>query len=323
MDLKEEFILRFDVKSGEIPLDLFITSANCVKQIASDISKCIFEQPPKININVKVPRNGSFVDVLTMILDSEILKAGIALKILDTSEVRAFIRGLTGHEYPYYTNKAGVLLKNLIKYFLKKKPRDLDGVFEFDKAANLRQKFEVSLREKHKFYKKLKENKQVENIGFSYSGDYDINREDFGLYADYPEEYQNMVESKIYENGIKYVRRILKIVKPVTDKESNAAWNFKDMRTNESVSATMEDNSFRAKFYYEGMFPLKRTGADDILDVHIEYEELGGRTKSNKIITVFKFNDIVLEEPPDDLKVYQVTLDRNMGQSILNFDNNN
>lgn len=323
MDIKEEFILRFDVKSGEIPLDLFITSANCVKQIASDISKCIFEPPPKININVKVPKNGSFVDVLSMILDSEILKTGIALKILDTAEVRAFIRGLTDHEYPYFTNKAGELLRNLIRSFLKKKPKELDRIFKSDEAANLRQKFEVSLREKNKLYKKLKENKQVENIGFSYSGDYDINREDFGLYADYPEEYQTMVESKIYENGVKYVRRILKIVKPVTDKESNAVWNFKDIQTNESVSATMEDNSFRAKFYYEGMFPLKSTGADDILDVQIEYEELGGRTKSKKIITVFKFNDIVLEKPPENLKVYQVTLDRDIRQSMLDFDNNN
>ena len=320
MAIKEEFVLRFDVESGEIPLDLFIISANCVRQIATDISKCIFEQPPNVNIHIKTPRRGSFIDILNMIIDSKMIEAGIVLKILDTPEIRAFIKGLTGHDYTYYTDKIGVLLRNLIESFLRKKPKELDKVFEFDNAANLRQKFETSFKEKSKLYKKLEENKQIENIGFSNYSTYEINKKDFIEYAIDPNEDKSIIEYKLYENGKKYIRRILKVTKPVTDKESNGTWHFRDVNTNDIVHATMEDQDFREKFYYKGMFPLKKTEADDIMDVQIEYEEVDGKTKSNRIITVFKFNDEILEEPPKGLNIHQVTLDSNVGQTMLNFD---
>lgn len=206
---------------------------------------------------------------------------------------QAFIKGLTGHETPYYYQKAGEFIRDMVKGVLSKEESELskynngytDDKFYLDKCIS----------EKSKLYKTLYKNKNIKFLSFEPDHSNPIEKKNF------INHFLNKDILRPLEPEFELME--LSIVKSVNT-NTKAKWKFKNTNSSLKFNAEICDGFFIDKFL-SGYYPLKQEEKDDIVLalVKIDKQMKNGEESSKEfsIMEIYKFNDNIVKKLPNDL----------------------
>ncbi|RUT51169.1 hypothetical protein [Campylobacter fetus] len=292
--MKENF-LTFYIGQDEhyIQLEEMKQISQSIQNISNEL-KFHFLNDKNIDVLIYPSKEGSYKILISF--------ATIILSIshwLNESEAgQAFVKGLTGHETPYYYQKAGEFIRDMVKGVLSKEESELskynngytDDKFYLDKCIS----------EKSNLYKVLYRNKNIKFLSFE-------------------PDYINPIEKKNFINHVlnkdilrplepKFEFMELSIIKSVNT-NTKAKWKFKNINSSLKFNARICDEFFIERFLL-GYYPLKQEEKDDILLALVKIDkQMKNGEESNKeffIMEVYKFNEDIVKKLPNDLDKHMV-----------------
>jgi hypothetical protein len=153
-------------------------------------------------------------------------------------------------------------------------------------------------------------NPKIDAIGFDSSKKFPINRKNFKDHISPDITRRLPSEFALHE---------LIIVSSVNI-DKRVVWTLKDKHTGKIISAYMEDEYFK-KGLLSGRYPLKKAGSDDEITAYIEYkmeEENGIKKCLEKCLnTIYKFNEINIQDIPDGLVIAEPSIKEFSKQTSL------
>ena len=284
--IREDIIVHFNVNEHYLSLSDFLITAKSVQSVVNEFNSQFFDGKLVEDIVVVPPEEGGFLVNFGII-------AGIvvgAFAVIDGDSGKAYIKGLTGHEPSYYSEKLGettrsgaFILKDAVKGFLEMEVNSLRNVGLTPKE------FPQAFRAKNDFYKMCIADKRINGVGFVCEDSFPVSRKAFFDRIDFADGNLELEpEYRVHH---------LRIISSVNTIGSNAKWNFKDMQTRESFRAYLKDERFKLEFFSGGC-PLKLKEEDDVIVAKVEYRKIRKdgeiRVFEINIIEVYKFNNIKL-----------------------------
>ena len=208
---------------------------------------------------------------------------------------KAFVKGLTGNETPYYAEKAGELLRDAIKGVLEKSVNALEII---NNNTDNKYILDKSIKEKSELYTLINKSKTIKSISFN-------------------PDNENPIEKKNFISHIRkgdIVRQLepeyeicdLIILKSINTKEQGK-WGFRLLHNNKNIRAEILDNNFISKFL-SGQYPLKEGNQDDVIKALVRIDTImknGDKEKEQYFIEeIFNFNENKIKDIPKDLEKY-------------------
>jgi hypothetical protein len=305
--------IHFDVPEHYIPLDTFIETANQTRVVIESLNKQIFDGELQFQLVVFPPEEGSFLTRLGVIL---VAGYGVAWSFMESDVGKAFIRGLTGHEPSYYSEQAGLQLRDILEV------RSIDietGSIEreHDLALNglmndivvdstksflttderaLRivgitpQKFHDAYEARNHFYQALAADPEIQGVGFDETPDFPIKRKDFARL----QVPLSPKEASAPDIDWEVELVALKVTSPNWDmNDDKRPWKGKD--------DSNRDRFFRIDDLQFWNFVHSRRLDPQIVDtIQAQVAFPKGQRRHSRVLRVLKFNDVVLGEPLDD-----------------------
>lgn len=102
-----EIVYHFDVDRSSMPLAQFIDSARATHEIIDDFNKTLFDGKLKYELRIKTPEDGSFIEVLMVIVT-------VGLGFLGTDIGKAFFKGLTTEQPAAWAEKVGAAIRQTL-----------------------------------------------------------------------------------------------------------------------------------------------------------------------------------------------------------------
>ncbi|GEM_PF-3388413 len=299
----KELCIHFDTDEHQITLDLFEQTLNSYKIISNDIAENIFDIKSGFKIYVLPPKNGGFKILLKIIMENPAILGMASALTYDVivGLVKGLTKNLNNDKFKDgFTPELGAeVLGETIQGFVSKTASEvetLDAKIKSEYKSKKNINIDIAKKEKADFYGSCIKNKNIKGIGFSNEHIFPLKRCDFVARA-IPPTIKPLPE--------RIELKELIIVKSVNTDEK-LQWDFKDANTNESFSASIEDNDFNTMIL-NGQCPLKRKATPDkILALVKFYKKLeNGKEKKDAYIVseVYKFNRKKLKERPKGLRI--------------------
>lgn len=290
-DNVEKLYIHFDVKEHCISVSDFIETIRLNELVAKDLALKLTGQDKCIEVYVFPPENGSLLVVLGIIAKTVAGGVGIGVGAnFISGELEGFAKELGGFEKGDLGKNCAKVLRNCVKNFMEKSKEEIEqinkGIIDLDIAS----------KAKTEFYQMCSKNKEIKGVGFTKEEVYPIKRNNFA---------SRMAPTVLRQLPIKEELKELVIVKPVNTDE-DLQWDFKDKNTKEHLIAKMSDEEFKRKLL-NGECPQKKYKNPDVIIAKVEYHkkmEDGKERKDAYMITdVYQFNNELLKEIPEGLKL--------------------
>lgn len=263
-----------------------------VNTIGDSLTKTFFINTSK-NIFVVYPyESGSFK-----------IKMGIAVSVLvtviswlsESDSGKSFVKGLTGNETPYYAEKAGELLRDVIKGILEKKVDTLEII---NNNTDNKYILDKSIKEKSELYTLMSKSKTIKSISFNADNKNAIEKKDFYAHIRKGDIIRQLEpEYEIYD---------LIILKSINTREQGK-WTFGLVRNDKNIKAEILDGDFISGFL-SGQYPLKEGNQDDVIKALVRMETTmknGSRENERYFIQeIFNFNENKIKDIPENLEKY-------------------
>lgn len=261
-----------------------------INNIGNSLAEHIFNNSPKDLFIIYPQKKGSFEIIVGIIGISSMAVNWLS----ETDSGKAFIKGLTGHETPYYWKKGGELLRDLINGILQKNIKDLKKVNDENNFI-----LDKSIKEKSELFNTLHKSKTIKSISFDKYHEKQIEKTNF---------YQHIIKGDIVRLlEPRYEIQDLIISKSINTR-SKGKWTFKSKINNHGqIDAKILDDTFLSDFL-NGYYPLKEKGEDDIVRVLLQINTTiknGNKEKEEYFIQeIFSFNHKKIKDIPKDLEKY-------------------
>lgn len=208
---------------------------------------------------------------------------------------KAFVKGLTGNETPYYAEKAGELLRDAIKGVLEKNVNNLETLNNNTEGEYLLDK---SIKEKSELYALIDKSKTIKSISFNPNNEEPIEKKIF---------YEHIKKGDIIRSlEPEYEINNLIILKSINTREQGK-WTFGLLYGKKNIRAEILDSSFISGFL-NGQYPLRKGNQDDIIRALVRMDTLlkNGNKESEQyfIQEIFNFNNNKIKDIPKDLEKY-------------------
>lgn len=306
-----DLLFHFDMEEHSLPLQEFITSARAAEAIIGDFNKEFFEGKLKFQLEVFPPLNGSFIEILGLVL---LGGGGVVWTFAESSIGSSFIEGITNHPPSYWAKIAGQKLKNKSKEgstlkadkksvaiediaaviiinqitvgFILKEPEKLKKIGLFKKN------FLQAYKAKNNFFNACYHNPRIRGVGFSKEHIFPIKRSDFAKHiVDIP------AEAMIENEPINWVVGIddVMVNSPNWDK-SGRVWQA-HYKIDKEVTFSVEDENFWHHVKEKDIQP----DINDYMQVQWAYDP--GSKRSRKVLKVLMYNGQKLAEPLGDEQI--------------------
>ncbi len=291
--------IHFNVNKHEIAFRNFVETTRATEKIFNELNQKLFDGKLKYELVIIPPEPGTFLNKIGwkhLLIGTAVASWGF----IESDIGKAYIKGLTGQEPAYWSERAGeatkelVLLRDATKGALEKTSEELckSGITN----SVLPKLFEG----KREFYNSCLANEEISGIGFSPQSNFPISRNSFSNHiSKLNEELDQTVDLKVHE---------LVIISPVTADKNNI-WRTIDKNTKEKINFYLKDDDFHWKFL-AGKFPLKQSQEDDELIALIRHEktykngEIVFQRKS--AVKIYQFNQLKLADIPSDISVSSI-----------------
>lgn len=291
----ETIFVHFDTENHYITLNEFVQTLNTYETITKNFTSDLMDIKSGVKVYVLPPKNGGFVISIGLWVTS--IAATAIIGTTFSEEFKGFVKGLTKNskKFPngYEMGTGGEILGEMITGFFKQTSEEINRL---DKLIPNNKNIDISKKAKADFYAMCSKDSKIKGIGFSEKHDFILRRQDFVERATQPQVRPLPIKEELKE---------LIIVKPVNIDE-DLQWDFKDKETNESLTAKMQDETFRS-MHLMGKYPQKKGSKPDIIRARVEYHDNlknGKESKDEYIITdVYMFNSIKLKNQPSRLKL--------------------
>lgn len=265
----------------------------CVNAIGNSLAEKIFMPQSQKAILIYPCENGSFkIKIGVVVFGAWALMSWFG----DTDSGKAFIKGLTGHETPYYWEKGGELLRDVIKGVLESDISKLEYINNVNTGN--RYILDKCIKEKSEFYEIINKSETIKSISFNANNKDPIKKNLF---------YTHIKKGDIIRTlEPNYQIRDFVIVKSInTEKQSK--WTFKEIDNNKSTNAEIRDKNFITQFL-NGKHPLKEGNQDDVIKALLCIETVmkNGSKESEQyfIEEIFNFNENRIKDIPQEFEKY-------------------
>lgn len=291
--MEKEQILNIYLGQDEhhITLEEMDKIIQAVNNIGDNLAKKLFTNSPKDSFIIYPFEKGSFKVKIGII--------GTALAIIswfsESDSGKAFIKGLTGNETPYYLEKGGELLRDAIKGVLEK---DRDTLEILNNNTDGKYFLDKSIKEKSELYTLINKSKTIKTISFNPNNENFIEKRDFVGHIRKGDIVRQLEpEYEICD---------LIILKSInTRKQGN--WSFGFLHNNKNIRAEILDSNFISRFL-GGQYPLKEGNQDDVIKALVRIDTImknGDKEKEQYFIEeIFNFNENKIKDIPKDLEKY-------------------
>ncbi|RDU63806.1 MULTISPECIES: hypothetical protein [Helicobacter] len=262
-----------------------------VNNIGDSLTKKLFTSSSKEFFVVYPYEIGSFKIKIGIV--------GAALAIMswlgESDLGKAFVKGLTGNETPYYAEKAGELLRDAIKGVLEKSVNTLEII---NNNTDNKYILDKSIKEKSELYTLINKSKTIKSISFNPNNEEPIEKKNF---------YAHIRKGDIIRQlEPEYEICDLIILKSINTREQGK-WTFGLLHNNKNIKAEISDNNFISGFL-GGQYPLKEGNQDDIIKALVRTDTImkNGNKESGQyfIQEIFNFNENKIKDIPKDLEKY-------------------
>ena len=103
-------VYHFDVEQHRIPVRQFVDTAKATLAILDNFNEELFDNKGKFELRIITPQPGGFIGVFEVIVGV----GGVIWASLSTDIGKAFIKGLTGHEPAFWSERLGEKSRKLI-----------------------------------------------------------------------------------------------------------------------------------------------------------------------------------------------------------------
>ena len=208
---------------------------------------------------------------------------------------KAFVKGLTGNETPYYAEKAGELLRDAIKGVLEK---NVDTLEILNNNTEGKYFLDKSIKEKSELYTLINKSKTIKSISFNPNNEEPIEKKNF---------YAHIRKGDIVRQlEPEYEISDLIILKSMNTREQGK-WTFGLLHNNKNIKAEILDNDFISGFL-SGQYPLKEGNQDEVIKALVRVDTImknGSKENGQYFIQeIFNFNENKIKDIPKDLKKY-------------------
>ena len=174
---------------------------------------------------------------------------------------KAFVKGLTGNETPYYAEKAGELLRDAIKGVLEK---NVDTLEILNNNTEGKYFLDKSIKEKSELYTLINKSKTIKSISFNPNNEEPIEKKNF---------YAHIRKGDIVRQlEPEYEISDLIILKSMNTREQGK-WTFGLLHNNKNIKAEILDNDFISGFL-SGQYPLKEGNQDDVIKALVRVDTI-------------------------------------------------
>ena len=298
-------VIHFDVPGHQIPLSIFITTAQQADAIVRSLSQSLFDGQLRYQVLVLPPEEGTFLSRLGIVL----LAGWGAIWTFTESDIgKAFIKGLTNEEPAYWAEAAGrevreailsededpKAVKNAVQCeFGEKLIAEATKAFLERDAAQLRNagitvsKFRNAYAARNTFYEACLSLEELRAIGFTEAPQFPVPRTDFSkMQVALPPEDD---ADEPWSVGIVD----LKVTSPNWDREDRQRqWKGKDAQDRERYFR-IEDESFWTLVQADDL----STHIIDTIKVQWAYRGRIEAPKNCRVLRVLEFNGKKLAEP--------------------------
>lgn len=291
----ETIFVHFDTDNHYITLNEFMQTLNTYETITKNFTSDLMGIKSGVKIYVLPPKNGGFVISIGLWVASTAAAAIVGTTF--SEEFKGLVKGLTKNskKFPngYEMGTGGEILGEMITGFVEQTSEEIDRL---DKLIPNKKNIDISKKAKADFYAMCSKDSKIKGIGFSEKHEFILKRQDFVERATQPQVKPLPIKEELKE---------LIVAKPVNIDE-DLQWDFKDKNTKESLTAKMQDETFKA-MHLMGKYPQKKASNPDIITARVEYHDNlknGKESKDEYIITdVYMFNSIKLKTIPAHLKL--------------------
>lgn len=289
----------FDTLESKLSVSSFNQLVESLNIVTNNVSKVLLGEQSKCSIFILPPEEGSFKSKFCIFVAGAVFSTAVG------SFGEGVLEGITGHDYRYYGNKTGMLIKDVTTGIFAKPVSELDEILPQNGSLD------ISVKAKTDFYLKIMNDKNVLSLGFTKDDKSAINKSQFAYYVA-PDKMRDVANVEEYAK--------LTIIKPITVRSSQM-WTLKDHAKNKNDDYKILDDNFK-ELVWSGENPLKESKAPDEILAKIEYvkEMKNGviTTVQTNITDVYRFNDRVLKELPADFKLNEPTkVDNTNGQMTI------
>lgn len=316
--------LHFNIAEHYLPLNEFIETAVGAKAIIENFNKEFCGGKLEYRIVVFPPEKGSFKSRLGV----WVLAGATSLFAFANTDIgKGFIHGLTDHDPAYWSEQAGISIKNKVQKALKddsdlaKKAaatvlkecakgflqKDSD---ELRKIGISKRHFREAYEAKNDFYSICLDNQEIKGIGFDDTERFPIKRSDFPkhIVALPPENDDELDPDWIVET------KEVKVTSPVWVRDGRQ-WQAK-YDNNKDALFIIEDEGFWKLVEANKLKPK----IPDLLLVQWAYVLDGKRRKNVKVLKVLEYNRAVLAKPLTNRQLNKILKKHSVAQDNLQED---
>lgn len=296
---------HFDTKESQLSVEAFGQLVKSLNTVTDNVSKFFYSENTKCSIYIMPPENGSFKSKFCVFIAGAVVTTALG------NFGEGVLEGITGHDYRYYGNKTGELIKDVTVGIFSKTSQELDAVLPDNGYLD------PSVKAKTDFYISIANDDNVLSLGFTDEDKTLIQKSQFVHYIA-PDKMRDVANVEEYAK--------LTIIKPITVR-STQVWTLRDHSKNKNDDYKILDDNFK-ELVWSGENPLKESEAPDEILAKIEYvkEMKNGiiTTVQTNITDVYQFNDKVIKELPLDFVLNEpVKVEDKSGQmSIFDVLNN-
>lgn len=307
--------IHFKVPGHFLPLRTFVETAKQTQAIVDVFNRQIFGEQLHYSVLVLPPEPGSFLTRLGIFVTAGTILGGLGAA-LETDMGKGFVRGFTGNEPAYWTERAGVLLREKLlpdgnapaitaptpqdraeqitssmimaeatKTFLQK------DALELSRLGADTKRFRDAYEARNLFYKSCYENPQLSALGFEEDEEFPIQRSDFSRLQVTlpPREDQD-------EGPWRVTIEMLNVTSPVWDRDDKQRqWKGKDADGHDRYFK-IEDENFWELVKDQRLDPH----IIDTIKVQWAFHENKVRPKDARVLRVLEYNGERLAEPLDE-----------------------
>lgn len=314
-------VYHFDVEQHSIPVRQFVDTANATLTILNNFNEELFDNKGKFELRVITPQPGGFIGGFKVI----VVVGGVVWAFLSTDIGSTFIKGLTGHEPAFWSERLGEKSRKLIPN------KDKDGgpppdvmqrmVFEpeieddpkesmlleaavlaelivrflethpdqLEKIGFTKQTFRKAYIAKNSVYQACMDNREVQGLGFDSSDSFQFKRADFPRYITQLPEEENP-DQEDPQNWV--VETVDLLANSPNWARDGRKWQGKT-ETFGSIAFSIEDENF----WHHVKIKDIQTDFGDNMRVQWAYLDGGSKPSNVRVLKVLSFNGRKIADP--------------------------
>ena len=325
-----KIVYHFDVEQRSIPVRQFVDTANATLAILDNFNEELFDNKGKFELRVITPQPGGLIELFEVI----VVFGGTIWAFLSTDIGKAYIKGLTGHEPAFWSERLGKKSRKLIPnkdkdggpppdvmQLMVSKP-EIEGdpkesmlleaavlaelivrflethADQLEKIGFTKRKFRKAYTAKNRVYQACVDNREVQGLGFDSSDSFQFKRADFPRYITQLPEEEKPDQEDPQEWMVETVDLLANSPNWTRDgrKWQGKTEKFKD------IAFSIEDEGF---WHHVQIKDIKQDFGDN-MRVQWAYPAGGSKPSHVRVLKVLSFNGRKIADPLGESELAEI-----------------